>query len=62
MAGKSKWMQGAVKHPGSFTAFAKRSGKSVHAYAEEKKHTSGKTGKRARLALVFEQASKKKKK
>lgn len=58
----SKWMQKAVKKPGSFTAAAKRAGKTVHAYAEEKKHASGKTGKRARLALVFEKAAKKKKK
>lgn len=51
---KTKWMQKAVKHPGSFTAEAKRAGKSVHAFAELKKHAKGKVGKRARLALTFE--------
>jgi len=52
------WMQGAVKHPGSFTAAANRAGKPVHEYAEEEKHASGKLGRRARLALTFEKAAK----
>lgn len=47
------WIQGAVKHPGSFTRSAKAHGKTVHEYAEEEKHASGKTGLRARLALTF---------
>jgi len=47
------WIQGAVKHPGSFTRAAKAHGKSVHEYAEEEKHASGTVGRRARLALTF---------
>ena len=42
-----------VKSPGSFSAAAKKAGKSTSEYAQEKKHASGKIGKRARLALVF---------
>lgn len=53
-----KFMATAVKKPGSFTASAKRAGKGVHEYAEEEKHAPGITGKRARLALVFEKAAK----
>jgi hypothetical protein len=53
-AGPSKkWIQGAIKHPGSFTRQAKAAGKGVHEYAEEKKHAGGKTGRRARLALIL---------
>ena len=44
----------AVRHPGAFTASAKRAGMSVHAYAEKEKHAKGTLGKRARLALLFE--------
>ncbi len=42
---------------GSFSRAAKRAGKSTREYAEEKKHASGKIGKRARMALVFMNAS-----
>lgn len=57
MASKKKWIQKAVpkSHRGIFTAKAKAHGMSVHAYAEKEKHAPGKTGKQARLALVFEQ-------
>ena len=48
-----KWMQKLHLKKGAFTAQARRAGKSVHAMAEAHKHDSGKTGKRARLALVF---------
>ena len=51
MAGK--WIQSAIKHPGSFRAAAKRAGESTHEYAEEKKDSGGKVGKRARLALTL---------
>lgn len=50
----SKWIQGAVKHPGSFTASAKRAGMSVHEYAEKEQNAPGTLGRRARLALTFE--------
>jgi hypothetical protein len=39
---------------GVFSRAAKRAGMSTHAYAEEKEHSKGKLGKRARLALTFE--------
>ena len=48
------WEQKAVKHPGAFTADAKRHGMSVHAFAEKEKDAKGTLGKRARLALLFE--------
>jgi hypothetical protein len=58
----NRWIQGVkqgMKHrgtEGSFSGAAHRAGKSTHAFAEEHKHSSGKTGKRARLALAFESA------
>ena len=45
-------------HKGVFKAAAARAGKSTREYAEEKKHASGKTGQRARLALSFMAARK----
>jgi hypothetical protein len=56
----SKWIQSAIKHPGSFTKSAKKAGKSVGAFAEEHKHDSGKTGSRARLAITLRGMSHKK--
>ena len=53
------WIKGAIKHPGVFSAAAKRAGKTTHQFAEEHKHSSGKVGKRARLALAFASARKK---
>jgi len=47
------WIQAAIKKPGSFTRQAEKAGKSVHEMAESHKHDSGKTGKRARLALTL---------
>ncbi len=41
---------------GVFKKAAERAGKSTHEYAEEKKHASGKIGRRARLALAFASA------
>jgi hypothetical protein len=58
MAGK-RWIQNAIKKPGSFTAQAKRAGKSVAQYAQEKKGAPGKTGKRARLAITLRGLNKK---
>jgi hypothetical protein len=48
---KSRWIQGAVKKPGAFTAMAKRAGKSVGKLAQEKAHAPGLAGQRARFAL-----------
>jgi len=47
---KRKWIKGAIKHPGSFSAAAKRGGKSTRAFAKEHEHDSGTLGRRARLA------------
>ena len=58
---QQKWEQDVVKHPGSFTKEAKRARKTVHQFAEEKKHAPGKLGKRARLALTFERQARQKK-
>lgn len=56
---KQHWIQGAIKHPGSFTKEAKAAGKTVHEFAELKKHASGKVGNRARLALTLGKMHKK---
>ena len=54
-----KWMGGVKRGiekrgtKGVFKAAAERAGMSTRAYAEKKKHASGKTGARARLALAF---------
>lgn len=55
-----KWAQGVkagMKRRGTegvFKKAAERAGKSTHEFAESHKHASGKTGRRARLALAFE--------
>ena len=48
-----KWIQSAIKHPGALTKSAKSAGMSTHAFAEKHKHSKGKAGKRARLALTL---------
>ena len=53
------FIQGMHLKKGAFTKQAHAAGKSVHEYAEEKKHAGGTTGKRARLALTFEKMAKK---
>lgn len=59
-----RWMQKESereKHAGtkgSFSASAARAGKSTSEYGHEKAHASGKTGKRARMALAFASARK----
>lgn len=58
---KNKWEQSAVKHPGAFTAEAKRAGMTVAVYAEKMKDAPGKTGSRARLALTFERQARQRK-
>lgn len=47
---KSKWIKGAIKHPGAMTEAAKHEGVSNSEYIKEHKHDSGKAGQRARLA------------
>lgn len=60
-AKRKKWIQKADIKEGAFTAKADAAGQSVHQYAEEKKDAPGKTGKQARLALVFEGIAKRRK-
>lgn len=55
----SKWISGAVKHPGAAIAAAKAEGLSVHQWAQKHQHDKGTTGNRARLALTFEGMSSK---
>ncbi len=50
---EKKWIQKADLDTGSFTAKAKRAGKSVQEYAREKENAPGKLGKQARLARTF---------
>jgi hypothetical protein len=47
------WIAGAIKKPGAMTAAAKHEGVSNSKYEHEHKHDSGKSGARARLALVL---------
>lgn len=49
----TKWIAGAIKHPGVLKAAAKRAGQSTAAYAQAHKHDSGTTGRRARLAITL---------
>ena len=50
-----------VKHPGVFSAAAKRHGESTHEFAEKEKDAGGTIGHRANLALEFEKMRRKKK-
>lgn len=59
MADGGNWIQGAIQRPGAFTAKAKKAGKGVQEYAQEKKGASGRTGKQARLALTLGKMNKK---
>ena len=47
------WIAGAITHPGSFSAAAKRAGKSTSAFAREHAGDSGTLGRRARLAQTL---------
>lgn len=47
------WISSAIKKPGAMTAAAKREGVSNSEYEQSHKDDSGKSGKRARLALVL---------
>jgi len=62
----TKWIQGAIKRPGAFTAKAKRAGKSVQAYAGQVlkggSQASTRTKKQAALARTLKKLGKRKKK
>ncbi len=57
---KKKWIQGAIKHPGEFSAKAKKAGKTTKEFAAEHSDDAGKLGKQARLAKTLMGMSKKK--
>lgn len=59
MMAAKHWIAGAVKHPGAFSAAAKRAGMSTQAYAQKEKGAPGTLGRRARLALTFAKMRKK---
>lgn len=53
---EKKWIQGAIKHPGSFSSAAKKAGMSTSAYARKvaaDPHASSKMKKKANLAKVL---------
>lgn len=56
-SGGKNWIKSAIKHPGAFTAKAKRAGKSVAAYAKqvtkEGSHASTQTKRQAGLAKTL---------
>ena len=56
--GGKRWIQSAIKRPGAFTRKAKAAGTTVQAYARKMRHTSGRTGRQARLALTLKKISK----
>lgn len=42
-----------IRHPGALTRAAKKAHESNHEYEEQHKHSGGKAGSRARLALTM---------
>jgi hypothetical protein len=59
-----KWIQGAIKRPGAFTAKAKRAGMSVRSYANKVtrkgSHASTRTKRQANLAKTLGKLRRKK--
>ena len=53
MAGKKRWIKGAIKRPGALTRKAKAAGMSTMAYARKMRHAAGRTGRQARLAITL---------
>lgn len=56
-----KWIQRAVSRPGALTRKAERAGMSPMEYARTHKHSPGRTGRQARLALTFKKMARGKK-
>ena len=56
--GGKRWIPGAIKRPGAFTAKAKAAGMTVQAFARAKRKAPGRLGKQARLALTLKKISK----
>ena len=57
----ANWIQGAVRHKGSFTRKAKAAGMSVGKFAQKKESAGGVLGKQARLAITLRKLGKRKK-
>lgn len=57
---KRKWIQKAIKKPGSLREAAKRAGQSTAAFAAEHAEDQGKLGRRARLAQTLAKLRKRK--
>jgi len=57
----ANWIKGAIKHPGAFSAKAKRAGMSTSAYAQKEKHAGGTLGREANLAQTLGRLRKRKK-
>jgi len=49
----ANWIEGAIKHPGAFSAKAHKAGKSTRAFASEHADSSGTLGRQARLAKTL---------
>lgn len=47
------WIENAIKKPGSFKRQAQHAGESTAEFAHEHEDSSGKTGRRARLAELL---------
>jgi hypothetical protein len=64
MARKKKWIKGAIKRPGAFSAKAKRAGMTTAAYAtkvlKKGSRASAQTKRQARLAQTLGKMRKKK--
>lgn len=50
----SNFIKSAIKKPGALTASAKKAGQSPMSFAQAHQHDSGKTGQRARFALLMQ--------
>ncbi len=61
MARTVNFIKRAIKHPGAFTASAKRAGMSVGAFAQKEKHAGGTVGRRARLAITLRRLAQRRK-
>lgn len=55
----TKWIKGAIKHPGAMTEAAKKEGVSNSKYEQEHKGDKGHAGKMARLAMALKKMAKK---
>lgn len=54
-----KWIQKAIKHEGSLTRKAKAAGMSVAEFAQKHRHSKGRTGRQARLAITLRRINRK---